>query len=266
VGDYLSSQEIFQQWAERLNVLGTQQEDSIRALTFVRGFETDTKPALLQCDDAQAYVVKGVQSGRKIVNDHVVARLGELLKAPVGKPMLINISPELIEIEPRLSHFAPGLAHGTLFIPDCIDRSDFIAISEGTNRARFALLAVLYGWVQGYDQQFLYRKRRPQLVYSVDHSFFFPFDSETGEWSPEILRQHPQAVVDPYFSTCGLKRVEIHQALQALASVTEDDIFEVVATLPEPWGITMDERIALVEYLIRRKQELLVSDPMGSAG
>jgi hypothetical protein len=235
--------------------------DPVQAVTFVKSFETDTKPALLQCDDDQTYVVKGMQSGRKIVNDHVVARLGELLKAPVGKPRLINVSPELIEMEPRLSHFAPGLAHGTLFIRDCIDRCDFIGINEGENRIRFALLAVLYGWVQGYDQQFLYRRRRPQLIYSVDHSYFFPFNPETSEWNPEILGQAPQAEVDPYFEPCGLNRAEIHQALQALASVTEDDIFEVVATLPEPWRIKMDERIALGEYLIRRKQELLASDP-----
>lgn len=254
------------QWARQINEFATQREEPLQAITFLRDFEADTKPALLRCDDALIYVVKGAQARHKVVSDQIVARLGLAMKAPVAKPVLVNVSAELIEIEPRLFYFQSGLAHGTLYVEGCMDSYELRALKEGQNRSRFASLAVLYGWVQAYDQQFLYRKRRPQIVYSVDHSHFFPFDPDLNDWNEVTLQQAYTAELDPYFSTCRFTSQEIHQALVALASVSDDDILRAVSIPPDEWGITMDGRLMLVEYLLRRKEELLAKDPLGAAG
>jgi len=42
-----------------------------------------------------------------------------------------------------------------------------------------------------------------------------------------------------------------------LAGVAEATIIQAVASPPNEWGLTMEERIVLVEYLLRRQQELL---------
>jgi hypothetical protein len=253
-------------WVRQLNEFAEQREDPLQAVTFLNNFDADTKPALLRCDNSQVYVVKGAQAQHKIVSDQIVGRLGMAMKAPVAVPVLVNVSTELIEIEPRLFHFQSGLAHGTLYIEGCIDSYELKALKDVQNRSRFASLAILYGWVQAYDQQFLYRKRRPQIVYSVDHSHFFPFDSDLNDWDETTLRQALCAEVDPYFSGCKLTSQEIHQALMALESVSDDDILRVVSIPPDDWGITMNERLMLAEYLIRRKNELLARDPFGATG
>jgi hypothetical protein len=245
VENYLSSGERRSQWLEQLLVLITQREEPLQAVTFLNVFETDTQPALLRCNDAQVYVVKGAQARHKVVSDQIVARLGVLMNAPVAIPRLVNVSTELIEIEPRLSHFQAGLAHATLFIEGCVDSYDLRAIREVQNRSRFASLAVLYGWVQAYDHQFLYRKRSPQLVHSVDHSHFFPFDSDINDWDETTLQKASSANLDPYFADCKLASQEIHQALSSLESVAEDDILSAVSIPPDEWGITMDERLML---------------------
>ncbi|WP_016952372.1 hypothetical protein [Anabaena sp. PCC 7108] len=59
--------------------------------------------------------------------------------------------------------------------------------------------------------------------------------------------------------SCGLTKDEIKTALFTLEQVTEEKIIQAVARPPDEWGITMDERIAIVEFLIKRQYELLES-------
>jgi hypothetical protein len=202
----------------------------------------------------EEYVVKGRQAGRQVVNDHIIAHLGLALGAPTGQPRLIDIPAELIKVEYRLAHIPPGTSHGTLFIRGCFDSQDLIATSELGNRPRLALLAVLYGWVVANDWQFLFEHDPPRLIYSVDHGHFFP---NGAEWTIASLFQAPCAVLDPCFADCNLTEAEIRQALSALKEISDESIIRAVARPPDEWGITMNERVALVEYLIQRRQELL---------
>ena len=56
---------------------------------------------------------------------------------------------------------------------------------------RCALLAVMYGWFQAGDNQLLYRKTPPELVFSVDHGHFFPGGPEwTVEGGATRLEAH----------------------------------------------------------------------------
>jgi hypothetical protein len=163
-------------------------------------------------------------------------------------------SAELVEIEARLAHIPPGMAHGTQFIPDCFDSYDLIATSEPINRPRLVKLAILYGWVQANDWQFLFTKTPPRLIYSVDHGHFFP---NGPDWHKAQLLVAPRAALADCFSSCYFTQEEVQEGLQALGAVTEDKIIQAVASPPDQWGLTMDERVVLMEYLMRRQQELL---------
>jgi hypothetical protein len=242
------------QWERSLALWGAKREVPLQARTFRRGWRTKAEPVLMSCEDGNVYVVKGRQAGRQIVNDHIVACLGQALGAPVGQPRLIHIPAELVAIERNLAHIPSGTAHGTLFIPGCIDQWDLIATSEIDNRSRLALLAVLYGWVTSNDWQFLFRNDPPRLIYSVDHGHFFPGGPE---WTVESLLQAPIAVLDLRFAECDFTGNEIRQALSALEEITEETIVQAVARPPDSWGLTMGERVALVEYFVKRRQELL---------
>jgi hypothetical protein len=86
----------------------------VTAQTFLKRWETASKPVFLTCSDKRDYVVKGSQAGRMVVNDQVIARIGSAVGAPVGEPMLVDVPQTLIDIEPQMNHMAAGLAHGTL--------------------------------------------------------------------------------------------------------------------------------------------------------
>jgi hypothetical protein len=246
-----------QKWEEVLETQRLQREDPIQAVTFRRGWSTKSRPVLVKCQDGQEYLVKGQQAGRQIVNDRIVAKLGQALGAPVGQPKLVEIPAELIKIELRLSHFSPGIAHGTLFIPGCIDSIELIATSESNNRSRMCLLAVLYSWVFANDQQFLFNNHPPRLVHSVDHGHFFPGGPN---WEIADLQNASQATLDPYFSICNFTKAELEQACCTLEAVSEESIVEAVASPPDTWGLTIKEQVELVGYLFRRKQELMMGD------
>jgi len=98
---------------------------------------------------------------------------------------------------------------------------------------------------------------RPNLVFSVDHGHFFP---SGPNWTIATLNNTLQPVLNPEIrSQCSLEELEIEQALEALQGVTEEKIIEAVASPPKEWELTIEERIALVEYLITRQQQLLLS-------
>jgi hypothetical protein len=242
------------EWLSLLETFVAQREKPIRAITFRKALRTKAEPVLVKCEDGREYFVKGQQAGRQIVNDQIVARIGQALGAPVGEPSIIDISRELIEVNPNLSHISPGTAHGTVFIPDCRDEWSLIATSEPSNRSRLILLALLYGWIFSNDQQFLFNKNPPRLIHSVDHGHFFPGGPD---WSIEDLQKAPKASLDPYFADCNFTPTELAEAKVALVSVTNETIVRAVSIPPEAWRLTIEERLALIGYLTRRKQELL---------
>ncbi|MBD1862334.1 MULTISPECIES: HipA family kinase [Trichocoleus] len=244
-------------WDLALEELLRSPEDPILLLDFGgQDWRSAARPVLARGIDQKQYIVKGKQAGRQIVNDQIVARLGVAMGAPVGEPKIVEISPDLLELYPQYDFLKPGTAHATRFISNCSDDREPIQFAQHTdNRARFALLSVLFGWVYSQDKQFLYQKHYPNLVYSVDHGHFFP---NGPQWTIANLRTISRAEVDPdLVSVCGLNQDEVKSALLMLAGVTEATIIQAVASPPNEWGLTMEERIVLVEYLLRRQQELL---------
>ena len=234
-------------------------EDPIIATTIRRGWKSSAKPVLVRGIDGNEYVVKGKQAGRQIINDRVVAKLGQAMNAPVGEPYLIEISQDLIELNPDFSYLATGIAHGTKFIPDCSDdRELFLDVDKSKNLERFASLAILYGWMDASDHQFIYKKQSPRLVYSVDHGNFFVGNAE---WTIERLgRKFSPAKPDRLIvSTYKLKDEDLSPAVNALREITEQMIVQVVCNIPEEWSINIDEKLALVEYLTQRQHDLLAN-------
>lgn len=235
---------------------------TIKAVQYIKGWRTKSDPVLLECEDGNDYVVKGQQAGRQIVNEQLVSNLGILLEAPVGKPAIVEISQDLIDVESNLKDFKPSTAHGTLWIPNCIDQWELIATGEPENRLRLVWLATLYGWTSANDHQFLFNKVPPRLIHSVDHGHFFynPNNSYHPNWSKDDLIsciKSSSACLDPYFSDCNFSKQELKEAYAKLLAITEDKIINVVGSVPWEWNFTIEERVIMVEYLIKRQRQLL---------
>lgn len=241
------------------------QREAIRPLILAGRGQTYSRPLFAYCEDGNYYVVKALQHGREhemgrtLVADHVAGLLGKLLQCPVPEIKLIRIEQDLLGL-PEFSDVLPGIAHGSLFHAGYSDRIDEVGcVDQGDNRQRFAKLAVLYALFATLpnDRQFIYRITPPHLVMSVDHGHILP---EADSWSMDSLKRAPidDAEPDPIIVTgCGLTPDELRSAADRLQLLTEEVIAEVVARPPDEWGIIFDERVALAEYLIRRRDALL---------
>jgi hypothetical protein len=175
---------------------------------------------------------------------------------------LIDVPAELIANQPEMSHMMAGVAHGSQFVENVTERAGFEHAAIPENRPRFALLAALFGWIGAQDHQFVYSKTLPQLVYSVDHGHFFPGGPA---WTEASLAAAPQSQPDTQITNaCNTTQSELHQALHALSAVDDEALISIVSLPPNEWGLTMEDRIALVNFLRRRRAELLAMLPAGN--
>jgi hypothetical protein len=246
-------------WRALLQAAVSAETPEVRAETFIKAWPSASRPVAVKCSDGHTYVIKGSNAGRQAVNDCVAAKLAALIGAPVPPSALVAIPEELRQATPEMAHLAPGKAHGSRVMEDCSEREGYAHIDDGDNRRRFASIAVLYGWLLANDRQFIYGKGKPNTVYSVDHGHFF---QGGPEWNAAGLASAPTAVADPdSIAGCGLAIEDLQEACGPLHSVTAEQIATAVAAVPEGWAISFDERVALCEYLERRRADLVKTYP-----
>jgi hypothetical protein len=193
------------EWTVLIQTSALKRSAPIKAVTFIKRWQTDSRPALLSCEDGKRYVVK--QKARVILNDQVVARLGKFLGAPTGEVAFIDVPIELIAAEPEMQGIQPMVFHGNRWIDGCTEYRGIMNLDLPANRTRFAFLAILYGWTLASDHQYIFRDDPPRLVYSVDHGHFFPGGPS---WTIDQLHLFAPALPDPtIMSSCNLQRSEI---------------------------------------------------------
>ena len=230
-----------------------QEVEIIEATTFRRAWGSKSSPISVKCANGKYYVVKGKKSaGRQMINDQIVARLGQKIEAPVGCPAIVNISQDLINIEPdHFEDFNAGTTHGTEVIKDCFDSYDLLAIDH--NRSRLAVLALLFGWTHASDHQFIYTINKPPKIYSVDHGHFFP---NPPNWTVEYLKKDTPAQLDSYFDKCNFSPEDFKNIYELLNNITTKMIVRAVSFPRKEWGITFEEKLEMINYLVKRQEDL----------
>ena len=247
-------------WEELIQAATAQRPEFIVAETYLGKWNPSAAtPVKMRCSDGRNYAVKAKQAGRQIFNDQVAARLGHRIGAPVPQVSLIAVTQEVIDVNPNdMGHMHPGTSHGSVVFEDCTDKTGFTNFNDGDNRTRFASLAIFFGWMGGQDQQCIYRKSSPRLVHSVDHGHFFHADRKAPNWTVGTLTHAPKAEADAPLTQQGtITAEELADACAPLRAVSAEHIAEVIAIPPDDWGVGLDERVALAEYLYRRKSELI---------
>jgi hypothetical protein len=177
-----------------------------------------------------------------------------MLGAPTVQLKFVNVD-SLKAIEPQMAHFGPGLALGSRFIDGSSDRIDGIQyLDHGDNRDRFARLALLYSWAKGGDCQFIYQDAPPCLVYSNDHGHFFP--GQNG-WTVDLLNADIDVVPHAHFASCNFVAKDVAACKALLGDITYEDIGMIVKAPPQEWNVAHEDRAAILEYLVRRRDLVL---------
>jgi hypothetical protein len=199
--------------------------------------------------------VADAKGARLLFNEYVVGRLAKLIGAPVPSTVLIHIEHEFISRFPSevegIGHVRPGMAHGSRFHEGLGERVDKVRFVT-QNKDRFASLAILHAWTQANDHHFLYDEHGN--VYSVDHGNFLPGGPH---WTLRDLGRVDAIDLDHFADACGLVDEELMEACAPLRTISPSDLAEIVATAPDEWSVSVQERLAVAKFLRARQLQLL---------
>ena len=233
----------------------------VKAVTYRnKRWNSYTEPLLIACDDGHEYVVKSASShdvGRSLCTEQIMGHIADTIGAPVPVVKLVAISPQFLELHESTKGLPAGIAHGSRFIKNLSPPRIDCPFSEvPQNRARYALLAMMYGLAGVFaDRQFFYEEET-NLVWSVDHGMFL---KNFAGWSTHSLKTTPSATPDgPIVNGCKLTDTELREAAQFLSRLVDAAIAKAVASPDDTWTIIMEERIALAQYFKDRADSLAV--------
>ncbi|WP_310569318.1 HipA family kinase [Gemmatimonas sp.] len=256
-------------WESAIIAASATRPTPLLAETFQHRYDTASEPIRVTASDDRTWVVKGAAGERQIVNEQIVGRLGLALGAPVPQIGYVHVSEEFLSAEASLlkppsglQPFMPGDWHGSVWVDGVIEARRMLwehAI-DPANANRFARLAFLYGWCCcEQDHQFLYLKTPPHLVFSHDHGHFF---CNAPDWNVQCLEEAPIAILDnKIVSNCDLGRPELTEALDAFRALDVDEVIAGAVAAPlENWGVSLEERVAMAEYLFERHARLCSLD------
>lgn len=262
-GTVSTSEDSPKTWEERI-----EEEIQNRSVDLLASDFLDTLPGAsdavkVTAQNGTVYRVKGmvtsqdVQQERMVTNDQIVGELANEIEAPVPEVDLIHVPEMLVQNESQMDHLEPGTAHAMKWIDNVSGKDQDVKYRDkGDNPARFASLAILFGWFGSErDEQFFYKKHDPNRVYSFDHGHFFP---DGPEWSPQDLKSAADAEAHPdIVNPCNLTDDDLESAAEHLTNVNDEAIANAVGQVPNEWGIDMDERIVVAKFLAQRRDELI---------
>lgn len=190
---------------------------------------------------------------QSLVHEWVVAKLGELLGAPVCEPALVDVDAALVEGIYSNGVKVPGGTYFGSLLRAGEERQAIDHVSDDGNDGRFAYLLALWELCLGCDGQFLYDHRSDSQVWSFDHGMWF--NSLEGPWAPHQLSTWIELRWEwPDGDPKGLRADALEDAADKVAALTEVHVCEILASVPVSWGIGDNELRALGEFLLDRRQ------------
>lgn len=205
-------------------------------------------------DDGERYwckVTNNPQSQRVPTNEQLVARLGELIGAPVCTPQIVKIPGALVgwEFRPGLT-LSEGWAHGSLALDPVIETHTLDNRPSDDNARRHAGIYALHDWLAGQDPQWLTRGAETEY-FSHDHGHYLP---SGPDWTPDTLRAAVGTANQLGVPASGVDAGELERLAGALEAVTRQDLEACASKIPAAWPVTDDELGAFVSFAFDRRQ------------
>ena len=226
---------------------------------------TGSLPPVVRTESGRRFVLKLLGGWRRreraAANVWVVAGMGQLLGAPVAPFALVNVPDGVLG--DRGSSMLSHVAFGSEW------QEDFMLIRKGSywsldeywelvrlreNSAPLALLSVLWAWFAAVDTQVM--ASREGEILSIDHEFILAGLLRWGQ--PQGLKHRARAKLDKaLIEGARVRRADVDKALGRLSAITDEDIRGVLASVPEEWSIEAEEADSMLDFLTRRRIELL---------
>lgn len=218
---------------------------------------TGAAPVLAVTNQGPRYWLKwpGNPHGNvSLVNELVVARVGQLIGAPVRPIALVHVDAALVDGYFASGRTVPaGIHFGSELLPEVEETTEIIRVEKDGNAERFPRFLALWNLCMGTDLQLLYHVSNEHQVWSIDHGLWF--DSHEGDWTPSLL----QAWKDQSWSwpegrqPAGLSARVLHDVASSVEELSILSLGSVVAEVPVEWGVPDDHLYSLAKFLHNRR-------------
>lgn len=245
-----------------LRAQGSFSPDRLEAYIYVEQAPTGSAPILLGVHDParpsgrDSYWCKwpGNPHGEQsLAHEWIVARLGQLINAPVCVPALINVASAVVHgLHANGTRFPSGVYFGSRMQSGVETQAVDHVLDDG-NPERFARLIALWELCLGQDPQYLYCHADDEQVWSLDHGMWF--NSYEAPWTVHELTQWHSLRWDlPPGATSGISESELRAAAADVASIAESDVAVILSEVPLDWGVRDEELVALGQLILARRQ------------
>ncbi|MFC4798727.1 HipA family kinase [Neobacillus sp. GCM10023253] len=237
----------------------------IKPVSYQKKLQGKSNAHLITFDDGREYVVKFFQQGfeRSLPNEWVAYCLGRYLGLPIPFGRIVEIPQEFSLQVPELAKMGhTQYQFASLYIPDCLDGHKVSKISSIENHQSLAGIIAFDYWLFNRDRtrmNVLFQEVASggYKLWMIDQAEVFGsfnwIQEDVENLPADILKSATHELMSAYIEDEKLFNgyLEIIQTIPILL------IEEIVELIPEEWGVTKDEKKAIVTTLVTRRKKIL---------
>jgi hypothetical protein len=199
------------------------------------------------------------QGKRILANEYVAAALGARIGAlmQLGSVCMVGEDVAVTMTLPSGASWAPGEAFGSAFADGTKPYLDTMA-PEIRNRDQLLGAISLDTWLSQHDS------RQARVRDAIGGGYdVIPVDFGhcigPANWLDLAARPPIISVHDPNRWSIGVSAVAVAAVAEAISGVSDGELQHAADSVPTSWGVTEAERVALVAFLVGRREAVVAA-------
>lgn len=224
-----------------------------------------TSPQLFRAHDGKVYVVK-LQNNRMgtkvLVNEYVAWRFGQLMELCFPPSDLIQIDEKLLGRNRIIKR--AGIRRGPHFASQYLHSNRYVAkrdLRRAVNKSAMAGVMLFDHMFHNVDRTknrknlLVRREDTSYVLYAIDNSHLFV----RGRWNAQSLeRLAPQIMINRWRAygwllNYFLAAEDFAPYAAKVRSITDEELYDLVESIPQEWLSQDSERAALLGYMLARR-------------
>lgn len=219
---------------------------------------------LILFDNGKQYIVKFLKQGQEkiLMNEWLGYSIARYMDLPIPPSRIVEIPAAFLnEIDQKENLIYTSKQFATLYIDDCKNGHE-LENPHVINTKQLAGILILDYWLFNTDRtrkNILFKEISPETyhLYIIDHADIFgsfAWNKEDLEFiSKQILKSATHEMIANFIK-------DKNDLIEQLKVIQEIPVFllkEILDFPPEDWGISSDEKDAILTFLINRRDYIL---------
>ncbi|MET3322611.1 UNVERIFIED_ORG: hypothetical protein ABIC97_005759 [Peribacillus simplex] len=237
----------------------------IMPTVYQKKLEGKSNAHLITFSDGKDYVVKYFQPGfeKTLPNEWVAYCLARYLGLPIPYARLVEIPQEFSSQVPELAQMShTNFQFASSYVPNCIDGHQALHVSNINNHQSLASIILFDYWLCNGDRTrkniLLHEENlNSYQLWAIDHAEVFGSYNwllpDLGRLPVGILKSATHQIMALFIKD----EKQFTEQLELIQTMPILLIEEIVAFIPDDWGVSMEEKKGMVTTLLSRRKNIL---------